>query len=123
MKEFVFKDYNLELRIAGKDFYVECNSDVGDRMLSYSKKGLVLIDQIKAGEKTSEDALTFCSGAIDDILGQGAFEKIFEGRTPTVTDSADVLIFLSEQVAAKNQEQREPEPNREQRRTAVKKKK
>ena len=121
-KVFEFRDYNLEVNIAGKEFKVDCNSDVGDKMQAFSKNGKALVDQIRAGEKTSEDALRYCADAIDGILGGGAFEQIFEGRKPTVTDCSDVLIFLSKEIADMNKAQKEATMNREQRRAAAKSK-
>lgn len=121
-KVFEFKDYNLELNIAGKEFRINCNSNVGDKMQAFSKNGKVMVEQLRAGEKTSEDALQYCAEAIDGILGAGAFEKIFEGRKATVTDCSDVLIFLSQEIAATNRSQKEAAMNREQRRAAAKSK-
>lgn len=117
---FEFTDYGLEVTIASKDFCIECDSDVGDRMNEIAKGGRALIEQIDTGKKSKDDAIKYLSNAIDSILGAGATEKIFEDRKIRVTDCSDILIFLSAEIAAKNKAQKERLLNRQQRRAAAK---
>lgn len=119
-KVFEFRDYSLDLSIAGKQFRVNCNSDIGETMQSLSDSARALAEQIGAGQKTDKDALLFLTGAIDRVLGAGASEKIFEGRKMTVTDASDVLTFLSNEISAMYRQTKAAPVNRAQRRAAAK---
>lgn len=94
MPVFEFRDYTLALTIAGNDFNVNCVSELADKVQGHKKTLSELAGQITAGEKTSDDAVDVCRQITDDILGAGAFESVFKGRTPTVTDCSDVLLFV-----------------------------
>ena len=93
MKTFEFKDRNLDLTIAGQHFRVNCVSEIADKIRDHQPTLATLGEGIRAGTKTNDDAVEICQEITDEILGSGAFETIFQGRTPTVTDCSDVLNF------------------------------
>ena len=94
MPIFNFKDYTLELNIAGTSVVVNCSSELSDRITDYASLLTTLSEQVAKKEKNVSDAITVFRTLTDDILGQGRFEEIFKSRKPTVYDCADVLLFL-----------------------------
>ena len=94
MKTFEFKDYTLDLSVAEQEFQVHCDLDLAEKIQPHHKALVKLGEQILAEEKTSADAIVLCEEILDDILGDGAFDRIFVDREPTLTDVSDVLRFV-----------------------------
>jgi len=116
MAVFNFNDYVLELTIAGNDFKVNCTAEVGAKFAEHGKSFAKLAEEINAGNKMAAHVVSMCRKVTDDILGAGAFEAIFKGRTPNVTDCSDVLKFVMGEMT----EQYKKRGNREARRAAPK---
>ena len=94
MPTFEFKNYFLDLKIAGNDYRVNCVTELADKVRANKEKLAELTKQINAGTKTGDDAIVACQEIIDDILGAGAVKNIFRGRKATMTDCSDVLLFI-----------------------------
>mgnify|MGYP000032092673 CR=1 FL=1 len=120
MPVFEFKDYNLDLTIAGNEFTVNCVAELADKVREHRDTLANLANELRAGKKTSADAIDLCREIIDDILGDSAFDSIFKGRTPTVTDCSDVLLFTIGAITDQFKKQTPYPGNREARRSAGK---
>ena len=98
MHVFEFKDYTAQVQIAGTTFSVNCTAELGDKLGAISEELSALGEAIEKREKTPEDAIAGCKTVIDGILGDHAFEAIFTGRKPTVTDCSDVCLFIIDEI-------------------------
>jgi hypothetical protein len=96
MAVFEFRSQKLGLDIAGHHFDVEVADDLPEKVKALSEESGKLLAEI--GSTTTEDALIFCGKAIDAILGNGAFQKIFTDRAPNLRDASDVIVFLTGEV-------------------------
>lgn len=98
MREFNFRDAKVKMKIAGHVFEV----DMGDGALkqqfaTFSQRALEYSKALQSSEdaaKTLEEATQFVLTSIDGILGQGASEKIFEGRAIDLADATDVVNYI-----------------------------
>jgi len=101
MAVFEFGDYTLELAIAGEQFTVNCVAELAETMQWHQEALVTLAGEISGGAKTSSDAVGLCKEILDDILGEGAFGRIFAERAPTLTDCTDVLRFVLGEIGEK----------------------
>lgn len=104
MRKFEFRDSSAKLDIAGLQFSVE----LGDGLLIAKAKNI----QKKSGEyqakldalsdssdadavqKIVDEVCLFVCEAVDELLGEGAYESIFDGRAKNMYDHIDLLEFL-----------------------------
>ncbi len=120
MKEFEFTNYDVEIKISGHIFTLDCSSDTGDKLKKCSGELRALAEAIGKGEKASDDAVQYGMTMLDTLLGDGASDKIFDGRKKRVSDIMDIGLWLA-QVASEFQRQRKnTAANRAQRRAAAK---
>ena len=101
-RKFEFRDNKLELDIAGNLFKISVNPntlhqirDIGTRAQQVSKN--------LAGEESVEkleEAIDFLMDVTDEILGDGASDKIFADREDDIFDCIDVLNYIVEEVKA-----------------------
>jgi len=94
MATFEFGDYTLALKIAGEPFTVNCVAELAEAAQMHQKALTQLAEEISVGTKSCFDAVGLCKTITDDILGAGAFGRIFADREPTLTDCSDVLRFV-----------------------------
>lgn len=101
VKSFEFKDHSTKLDIAGSIFEVDItDTEVLDRIMKFAHDAQELnkemserpdeanfIDQLK-------ESMQFLQNAIDEILGEGACNTIFEDRTVSFFDLLDVLEYI-----------------------------
>ena len=108
MRKFEFRDSSAKLDIAGLEFKVE----LGDGLLIAKAKKI----QEKSGEhqaklgalsdlsdadavkKGVDEVCAFVQDAVDELLGAGAYESIFDGRAKNMYDHIDLLAFLLESI-------------------------
>lgn len=132
-RKFEFKDNVLKLDIAGNIFEVDVFEPTLSRRINKHKirlgeKGGHLTKKsdeglyVKELEKELEESIQLCVGVIDDILGEGACEKIFKDRAVNFLDAIDVANFVFAEIDnyIQNDLAKKYSPNRAQRR-AVKK--
>lgn len=100
MEKFNFIDYTEKVDIAGHIFDLECTAETGEAINSFKTKLVAIPSEVSSGTKTTEEAISLCSGVTDQLLGEGAFEKIFTGRKIRFDDAMDVCLFLIQAVAA-----------------------
>lgn len=101
MKRFEFKSKGqaapqLELDIAGRLFQLPVTLGLSKKLERWGKK---MVQEAGSLPETAEGiaaAWETMSAALDDILGSGAAEKIFEGRAPSIEDACDVMNYISE---------------------------
>jgi len=98
VKTFEFRNYTLDLNIAGNPFTVNCVAELIEAVQAHQGALAQLATQISDGTKTSADAITLCKEILADILGESAFDRIFADREPTLTDVSDVLRFVIGQI-------------------------
>lgn len=105
VQKFEFTSYETDVEINGHIFRLDCSSETGD----YLKKSAATLretaDAMGKGEKTADDAYAVGEKMLNDLLGEGAAEKCFEGRKKKLSDIFDICVWLSE-VAAKFQQER-----------------
>lgn len=94
MGKFQFKNYTRTLEFPGCEFTVECNSDLGDSIYATRSEYDALVEKYQRGEVDKAALVAFVKETTDKILGDGATDKIFAGRTITLTDASDVLVFI-----------------------------
>lgn len=101
-RKFEFRDNQLELDIAGNLFKISVNQDmfyrirdIGTRAQQVSKD----LSQEETVEKL-EESIDFLMDATDEILGDGASDKIFAGREENIFDCIDVLNYIVTEVNA-----------------------
>lgn len=106
MRKFEFRDNSAKLDIAGLQFSVE----LGDGVLAAKAKRIQEManeNQAKlakmaesndadAVQKGVDEVCSFVQSSVDDILGVGAYESIFDGRAKNMYDHIDLLAFLLE---------------------------
>ncbi len=106
MKEFEFTNYDVEIKISGHIFTLDCSSNTGDYLKKCSGELRELAEAMERGEKTSDDAVQYGTAMLDTLLGDGASDKIFADRKKRVSDITDICVWLT-QVAAEFQRERE----------------
>lgn len=94
MKAFAFNNYSEEIDIAGHVFTIDTSTDTGDKVRVFTLSEKELASEVASGTKPKEELLAKFQHDIDEILGKGAFDKIFEGRTPCVPDASDVMLYI-----------------------------
>ena len=94
---FRFKSSVLTLDIEGEIFKIEMTKDYLNRMNVCAKECNRRADEIKNhGERHDGSAEAILSGIIDELLGEGATDRIFFCREKDLFDLCDVLIYICE---------------------------
>lgn len=120
-QKFAFTNYDVEIEISGHTFTMDCSSDTGDYLKKCAGDLREMAEAISRGEKTAEDAVSYGAAMLDTLLGDGAFEKVFEGRKKRLSDVADICVWLTQVATKFQQERNKVNMNRAQRRAAAKK--
>lgn len=109
-RKFEFRNNDLRLDIAGKEFTVDAfepdlleRVDAGRIKLAEKGKELQTLSEegITRGELKGkmEESIKACLEVIDGILGEGASQKIFESREVKFLDAIDVSHFIFNEIA------------------------
>ena len=107
------KKKELTLDIAGSVFKAILNAEFAEKVRTGKKLQAYGTDPAVEAD-TLEDQFAFACDCIDDILGAGAADKIFENaEEPDAFDAFDVLQYIVGEVTKADQ-------NRAQRRAAAK---
>jgi|GEM_PF-1826496 len=139
---FQFKSRELNLDVAGVKFVIDLSKEgSADKLVEVGTNAVKkaeelrsipddgLTDEEKARQALAivKEATKFTLSAIDKILGEGASDKIFEGRIVDYYDSIDVLGYVINSVKQANAnriaERSGQYTNRAQKRAVSKKKK
>lgn len=106
LQVFEFKEYEVPIEIGWHRFYLDCSADTGDYMRKSALELKALAEQMEKGEKTIQDAICFGCKLLDELLGEGSSEKIFEQRKKRLSDIIDICNWLME-IALKFRKERE----------------
>lgn len=89
-------------------FDVPYNADTIKRMQTVGKRMQGYADSEAIYQDTAEDMAYFVRDCIDMLLGDGASERIFDGREPDYIEAVDVANYIVRQIAeaGKNRSQR-----------------
>ena len=102
MRKFEFSDnQNIQLDIAGNQFSVSFSLELLNKLTSIGKKAIEYSKKIDDGEdqaKIAKDTILLIRECLDEILGNGACQKIFLGRKENLYDYIEVMLFVSEEV-------------------------
>lgn len=107
-KQFQFRDHRTELDIAGNKFYVDTtNPELLKRIERFGREAQAqdFVDPEDSHIVQVERSMEFMQGAIDDMLGEGATEQIFEGREPSFFDMLDVAEYIRDMTLNNQQKQ------------------
>lgn len=120
-KQFEFKK-GLQLDIAGNVFEVDTTDpDVMRNVLEFADGAKDMAEGLKDIDnyvEQLEDTIKLCLTAMDAILGDGASEKIFEGRKVGLMDCLDVMNYIIAEIKEDRGERLKMySPNRAQRRS------
>ena len=102
MRKFEFSDnQNIQLDIAGNQFAVSFSLELLNKLIPIGKKAIGYSKKIDDGEdqaKIAKDTILLIRECLDEILGNGACEKIFLGRKENFYDYIEVILFVSEEI-------------------------
>jgi len=98
MASFEFKNRNMKVEIAGRQYTVHVTEDLGDTLKEFAEEMRGMADELSLKEKTKTDAIEMLRGAIDTILGENSFDRIFRNRKITVMDCADLFMYLVDEI-------------------------
>jgi len=97
---FQFKDERLKLNIAGNTFHFKTDPETYKKIFEFkARAGAMLKDDTRTNEVNFFD---LCKNIIDEILGAGAFEKIFKNRALSINDCVDVTTFIIKELTTFN---------------------
>ena len=129
-RQFKFKNRNLVLDFEGVIIEIDNISDalvktsiVGQKMVDYFNN----MDTEGDTTKIVQDATDFVLDCIDEVIGDGAADKIFANREPEYFDTLDVFNYIREELEVVgeefvNRQNKEPiKLNRQQRRAMERK--
>ena len=101
-KKFVFQDNGTVLDFGTAKFTVDIsNPDLIDKILVFAKEATKKAKELEKEEdyvKGLREVISFSLGTIDNILGKGASDKIFKGRTVSMLDALQVLDYITTEV-------------------------
>ena len=99
MLHLEIEDAKFDLRVDA--ILLERVRKSGEEMVKYSEDPATQNDSV-------DDQMAFMCDRIDDILGDGAADQIFEGTDADMLDAIDVYTYITRQIddASKNREQR-----------------
>lgn len=101
VKTFQFRDHKTKLDIAGHIFEVDTTDPESIRKIQEFGQQAIKQDFLDKDDEyivQVEKSLEFMHNAIDSILGEGATEQIFEGRSVSFLDMLDILNYVNDVV-------------------------
>ena len=87
----------LTLAIAGQVFDVVCGPGLKEKAEAHRVALAETIMDVPE-RRTVDSAIEVCRGLTDNLLGTGAFGRIFADRVPRLPDCAEVLAFVTQEV-------------------------
>lgn len=100
-KQFKFRDHRTEIKIEDQTFHVDgTDPKILRKLENFGREAQE--QSFLTGEESRveevEKTMEFMKSSIDDILGEGASEDIFRGRSVSFFDMLDLLEFLKDQI-------------------------
>lgn len=94
MSKFKFRNNTLTLEIEDEVFEITMEDFINtNRFLDIAKRAEDLQDS-----KNKEDILNLIREIVDEILEEGATDKIFKNRPLNISDGIDLIIFLNQEI-------------------------
>jgi hypothetical protein len=119
MAQFSFSNSILELDIAGTTFAVDTGlKDTMEKCAAFAKGAAersAALGADNAGQDQIEQATQYVLSCVDDLLGAGASQKIFAGRTTDIIDAVDIMNYVLKEIVQQRSKRFERYlPNRQQ---------
>lgn len=101
MNRFEFKNHGhvIGLDIAGHEFRLTVNAATARKLMRFGEEAQKLANNLPETVQALDEAWNFAAGCLDDLLGKGAADRIFEGREHDLRDITDVLEYISNEIA------------------------
>lgn len=96
MNKFKFHDYSIDVTIEDQIFTLDCTTETCIEIGVASQKIIEIAKRILTGERTLDDVFAYCRIILDNVLGKGACDAIFEGRKKSVDDCMDLMLYLAQ---------------------------
>jgi hypothetical protein len=97
-EEFKLRDGWTSLHICGMNFDVELCSSTANACGNILQDAKRLLQKVKSpkdsGNVSDDEISSFFKKSIDSLLGNGAVDKIFLGRSQEMCDLADLMCFV-----------------------------
>lgn len=99
-KIFKFKDNSLKLNIEGHEFVIDVDEYVGNvEKVEYFTNLAAKVQGLTGKDKYEiEKVIKVCNEAVNEILGEGAMDKIFEKKKITPLRLIELISFLSDEI-------------------------
>ena len=98
--KFEFTDNAIDLEIAGGVYTVTPSPDITETAQRFQRTAEGMISDAEKGLIPDADVITLCRHLINDILGAGSFDTIFEDRNPTLKDCVNLSVFILNEITA-----------------------
>lgn len=102
MSRYTFGRNKILIEIEDLKFETTFNQDLFDRQKAISKKANKVLKELEEGQENDEEILLktsqFFRGAIDEILGDGVSQRIFDKRERDVIEEMDVMMYIIEEI-------------------------
>lgn len=102
MKKFEFKNHGhvIDLDIAGHEFRLTVNAATARKLMRFGEEAQKLANSLPETVQALDEAWDFVADCLDDLLGKGATDRIFEGRAHDLYDIIDVMNYISDEISA-----------------------
>lgn len=99
-KKFKFKDNSLKLEIEGHEFTIDVDEYIGNvEKVEYFTNMAAKVQGLTGKDKNEiEKIIKVCTEAVNEILGEGAIDKIFEKNKMTPLRLIELISFLSDEI-------------------------
>ena len=104
MAKFKFSKSTIDIEIEDHVFTVDINDDLQAKAMELGRQAINLADvstetmHTEEQEKLATEIIEFCAESIDVFLGNGAYDKIFEGRRKNYMEHIDVWGFIVKEI-------------------------
>ena len=112
MSRFTFSQSAIPIDIEDQHFEIPFNQGLfakKDKIVKESKKALKAIKKDADEQAALDKAFAFFKTSMDELLGEGAHDKIFGSRKQDVIEETDVLYFVIGQINAYEQSRYQPQ--------------
>lgn len=102
--KFEFSRHTQPVEIEGEAYELDCSTAAQAYICEKNAENRRLIERIKRGESSPDEAVSLMKDVFERILGAGSVERIFRERTCTVDDLTDLALFVRDAYRAYNSE-------------------
>ncbi len=91
--KFEFIAHEVGVEIQGKQYFVDCSTDAQGFVRKQNEKMKQLLDEIRAGEKSEEDAVSLLAETLAYVFRGEGVDGLLSGRS--VDDLSDLAVFVA----------------------------